>query len=139
MAKDDDIIVIDNGTTYETEESTLEAKQYAEQAKQEADRSEENANRAETAIQIAADAADLSRDWAIKLDGKVVENEEEIDYSSKYYAQKSQQADESAETSATVAKGWAVGEIGERPEGSAKYWAEKSQESSGRPEIVYWD
>lgn len=37
----------------------------------------------------AADLSkDLSKDWAIKTDSKVVENGEELDFSAKYYAEK---------------------------------------------------
>lgn len=41
----------------------------------------------------------LAKDWAIKMDGKVQEDVEEIDYSSKYYANQSKQSSESAEES----------------------------------------
>lgn len=40
--------------------------------------------------------AKTAKDWAVKMDGKVIENEVEIDYSSKYYANQSK-------NSATVA------------------------------------
>ena len=35
---------------------------------------------------LIEDEVSLAKDWAIKTDGKVVEEGEEIDYSSKYYA-----------------------------------------------------
>jgi hypothetical protein len=46
----------------------------------------------------------LAKDWAIKLDGKVVEDDVEIDYSSKYYAQEAKQSSDSAQASALSAE-----------------------------------
>lgn len=50
----------------------------------------------------------LAKDWAIKTDGKVVEEGEEIDYSSKYYASKSKESADNAKTSEETASGYAT-------------------------------
>lgn len=44
----------------------------------------------------ALESKTLAKDWAIKTDGKVVENEVEVDYSAKYWAQSIKEMGESA-------------------------------------------
>ena len=58
--------------------------------------SNESANNALKSKNEASDSADLSRDWAIKKDGKVQDEE----YSSKYYAEKSKESSQFAEEKA---------------------------------------
>lgn len=84
--------VVDNGTSYVSEETAEIAEQAAADAKRWAQESEYQAglatNSADTAAQAKDDALsyyNLAKDWAIKTNGKV--NNE--DYSSKYYAQQS--------------------------------------------------
>lgn len=50
----------------------------------------------------SASQADLSQDWAIKLDGKVIEAGVEIDFSSKYWAQQAASSATSAEATLTL-------------------------------------
>lgn len=69
-------VVVDNGKAFVSEESATIATEAAAQAKQWAEESERQAN-------LASNDSGLARDWAVKMDGKV--NNE--DYSSKYYAQ----------------------------------------------------
>lgn len=77
----------------------------------------------------------LAKDWAIKLDGKVVENEEEVDYSSKFYAIESKQSATESATSAAdslassiESQRWAIGSPTEPVGNSAKYWAGISED-----------
>lgn len=63
---------------------------------------------------VIDDQVNLAKDWAIKMDGKVVEDGEEVDYSSKYYASEAKTSEinaatsaSSASTSANLASGYA--------------------------------
>lgn len=49
------------------------------------------------------DQVKLAKDWAIKMDGKVVEEGEEVDYSAKYYAGEAKTSETNAIDSATSA------------------------------------
>lgn len=49
------------------------------------------------------DQVKLAKDWAIKMDGKVVEEGEEVDYSAKYYAGEAKTSETNASDSATSA------------------------------------
>ena len=128
-------VVVDNGKAFVSEESATIATEAAAQAKQWAEESERQANIATSNADAAVDAKDdavdaknLAQDWAVKMDGKV--NDE--DYSSKYYASQSASSASSAQTHKDNAQIWAEGtdvqvqELG--GEHSAKNWAQ--QESS---------
>ena len=60
-----------------------QAKQDAEKAKDEAQAAQLEA---ETFKDEAKENSNLAKDWAIKMDGKVVEDAAEVDYSAKYWA-----------------------------------------------------
>lgn len=52
---------------------------------------------------LIADEVELAKDWAIKMTGKVIEEGEEVDYSSKYYASQAKTSETNASASATSA------------------------------------
>lgn len=89
----------------------------------------------------AADLSkDLSKDWAIKTDSKVVENGEELDFSAKYYAEKAN-SDGAAQVELAVdqvalaeAKVIVAGEHANRAEESARIAAE----SAGAANVSLW-
>lgn len=53
-------------------------------------------NETKTLRDDALESKTLAKDWAVKTDGKVVENEVEVDYSAKYWAQSIKEMGESA-------------------------------------------
>lgn len=54
------------------------------------------------------DEVQLAKDWAIKMDGMVVEEGEEVDYSAKYYAGEAKTSETNASDSANAASGSAT-------------------------------
>ena len=79
---------------------TLEAEEAVETTQTNAYYSEQARDAAETAQGVAEAQADLSQDWAVKMDGLV--NDE--DYSSKYYAGQSSSSASSSASSAIVSQ-----------------------------------
>ena len=150
----DDIVVVDNGSTYETQESAIVAKNEADRAEQWAKYSEEKANLAdERAVDAAesSEAAAQAATTAIKAKQyaetavtdknlivvatdlkstpsnikKTAENISAVNNVSKNMADVKK-----AVQSANDAKLWAVGTITEKPEGSSKYWAEQAKQTA---------
>lgn len=108
----DDLITLINQTkNYLSETKTIidQGRTAAEEALAEALNATEIAkNSSQQAVQNAAEAkkySDLSRDWATLMDGKVQENGDDVDYSSKYYASQAASSASSASTSASTAAG----------------------------------
>lgn len=73
-------------------------------SKQNAQNALGSANSASASAQDAATQKNLAKDWAIKLDGKIVEAEVEIDFSAKYWAQQAFGFSKAAEQSASDAE-----------------------------------
>lgn len=145
----DDIVVVDNGQTYETSESAIVAKNEADRAEQWAKYSEEKANLASdsatsaaTSRDAAASSAQSAANTVNRFDAHAAEKQSAFDTNA---AQKTQAFNDNAQSktntfntnaaqkqaavdaSAENARKWAVGDLSERPEGSAKHWAEEAK------------
>lgn len=145
----DDIVVVDNGQTYETSESAIVAKNEADRAEQWAKYSEEKANLASdsatsaaTSRDAAASSAQSAANTVNGFDAHAAEKQSAFDTNA---AQKTQAFNDNAQSktntfntnaaqkqaavdaSAENARKWAVGTIQEQPSGSARYWAENAK------------
>ena len=150
----DDIVVVDNGSTYETQESAIVAKNEADRAEHWAKYSEEKANLADERAVDAAESSDAAAQAAtaaieakqyaetaitdenlivVATDlkstpsniKKTAENISAVNNVSKNMVDVKE-----AVQSANDAKLWAVGTKTEKPEGSSKYWAEQAQQAA---------
>ena len=96
-----------------------------------------SANAAANSAQDAATQKNLAKDWAIKLDGKVVEADVEIDFSAKYWANQAKSSADSASatlTQVTQAGKTAVGNVQ-----SAQSTAVQAVNSAGSTQIAAVD
>ena len=95
-------VMLENLTEIEERSSSL-----VDDAEDAVEDAEDQAELATEAKEAAQASEALAKDWAVKMDGKVVEDEEEIDYSAKYYAQSvhddTQTATQAAETATSAA------------------------------------
>ena len=93
-----------------------------------------SANAAANSAQDAATQKNLAKDWAIKLDGKVVEAEVEIDFSAKYWANQAKSSADSA--SATLTQVTQAGETAVGNVQSAQSTAVQAVNSEGSTQIA---
>ena len=92
-----------------------------------------SANSASESAQDATTQKNLAKDWAIKLDGKVVEDEVEIDFSAKYWANQAKSSADSA--SATLTQVTQAGETAVGNVQSAQSTAVQAVNSAGTTQI----
>lgn len=93
-----------------------------------------SANAAANSAQDAAALKNLAKDWAIKLDGKVVEATVEIDFSAKYWANQAKSSADSA--SATLTQVTQAGETAVGNVQSAQSTAIRAVNSAGSTQIA---
>ena len=93
-----------------------------------------SANSASVSAQDATTQKNLAKDWAIKLDGKVVEAEVEIDFSAKYWATQAKSSADSA--SATLTQVTQAGETAVGNVQSAQSTAVQAVNSAGSTQIA---